>query len=201
MQTKSLWTFLLLSLIFILTSCGQQEEETLSSSSSGVKRPVTISLGSYTTASYSPLDFLIPKSYAAVSDLKFCFKRLRFKKELEDTVDETVEDNIDLELGQVTISDSGTLLGTVEVPEDTYKRVEFDLEEDCDGTIKNSLDLINGSGSFSSTDRITIKFEGTFVVDGEENLELGVQNILSAANAYDGVGSLKDALEAVSGNL
>ena len=198
---QTLFLFTSLVSISFLTSCGVKEEEDSISSSSGVKRPVSISLSSYTTASYNPLDLIIPSSYAAVSSLKFCFKRLRFKQNLEDTVDPTVEDNIDLDLGQVTISDSGTLLGQVEVPEGEYKRVEFDLEEDCDDTVKNSLDLINDSGTHSSTDRITIKFEGTFIVDGEETLELGVQNIMSAANAYDGTGSLKDALEAVSGNL
>lgn len=191
---KNLFFTIILSQLFV--GCGPMDEDTLANHK---KSPVSISLSSYTTAAFNPFDLIIPKSYAAVDSLKFCFKRLRFKKEIEDP-NETLDDNIDLDLGQVVISSTGTLLGTVEVPQDTYKRVEFDLENDCDGTTKNSVELTNGNGSFDTVDRITIKFEGTFVVDGEKTLELGVDNILTAANNYSS-GSLKDALEAVSGNL
>ena len=157
MQTKALILTLFLTLAFITTGCQQEKES--SPVKSTVKRPVSVSFGTYSTASYNPMDLIIPKSYAAVSDLKFCFKRLRFKQDLADTVDPALEDNIDLELGQVSISTTGTLLGTVQVPEGTYRRVEFDLESDCDGTTKNSVDLISDSYSGASTDRITIKFE------------------------------------------
>jgi hypothetical protein len=61
--------------------------------------------------------------------------------------------------------------------------------------------LTNDFGVFSSAEGLKIKFDGVFVVDGSESLQLGVQEILNAANGYNGTGSLKDALESVSGNL
>lgn len=44
-------------------------------------------------------------------------------------------------------------------------------------------------------------FDGVFVVDGSETIQLGIQDILNAANAYNGTGTLKDAMEGVSGSL
>lgn len=159
--------------------------------------PVSMQLGAYTTAGLS--SFLIPDAHAAVSDLRLCFKRLRFKKDLSATLDPLLsEDNVDLILGEVAISSAGTALASVNVPEGTYYRVEFDLEPEC---AANSVNLSNDFGVFTSGERITIKFEGTFVVNGAETLILGTQNILNAANAYNGVGSLRDALENVSGDL
>ncbi len=199
-QTIVLGILMVMSLSFY--SCQEKESSSLSSGGAQ-KHPVHLSMGGYTTAKFSPMNFIIPSAYAAVSDLKFCFKRLRFKRDLPDGQVDSTNDNVDLELGEKVISDLGTDLGTVSVPADTYKRIEFDLEPGCDGVATNSVSLVNDSGSFNSTSTITIKFEGTFIVSGEENLELGTQNILDAANAFDGMGgqSLKEALEAVSGNL
>lgn len=188
---------LMMSLIFI--ACEAPKSSNLSSSSK--KHPVSMSLSSYTVAKFNAIDLLFPKAYAAISDLRFCFKRLRFKRDLPDGVEST-DDNIDIELGETSISASGIDLGTVSVPADTYKRIEFDLENDCvAGSTLNSVSLVNDFGTHNTTDRITIKFEGTFVVDGAESVVLDVQNIMDAANSYDGTGTLKDALEAVSGNL
>lgn len=167
------------------------------SSVTPASHPVNMQLGSYTTAGLSR--FFIPVAHAAVSDMRLCFKRLRFKKDLSATLDPALDsDNVDLLLGEVTVSSAGTALASVSVPEGTYYRVEFDLEPECVG---NSVKLANDFGTFTSGERITIKFEGTFVVNGAETLILGTQNILSAANAYNGVGSLRDALENVSGDL
>lgn len=183
-----------LMLLVNLVGCNSGSDDSVTSSKPSY--PVQLSMGSYTTASLS--NFLIPSAYAAVSDLKVCFKRLRFKTSVDDTLPDTGEDNIDFALGEVTLSTSGTLLGTVNVPEGTYYRVEFDLEPVCAG---KSLNLSNDFGVYSSVDTIKIKFEGVFVVDGSTALELGVQDILNAANAYNGAGTLKDAFEAVSGDM
>ena len=178
-------TILLLGLV----SCQTKEGK----SSGGESYPVNLTMGSYTTASIT--HFLIPEAYANVSDLRVCFKRLRFKTTLDDAVP---GDNIDFALGEVTLSTSGTLLGSVVVPAGTYYRVEFDLEPVCAG---KSINLSNDFGVFSAAETIKIKFDGVFIVDGSENLELGVQDILNAANAYNGVGTLKETFENVSGNL
>lgn len=185
----------LLSLVVfsMLAACQPSNED----STTGLKsHPVTLQTGSYSTASI--MSWFIPEARAAVSDLRFCFKRLRFKKDLTDTLDpELAEDNVDFSLGEQVISSSGALLGTFQVPEGTYYRIEFDLEPECAG---KSVSLSNDFGVFVSDERITVKFEGVFVVNGSETLELGVQNILDAANAHNG-GSLRDSLENVSGNL
>lgn len=166
------------------------------SSDNDASYPVSMSMGSYTTAGFS--QFFIPSAYAAVSDLKFCFKRLRFKKSITDIDDPLVDENVDLTLGEVTILASGTTLAVVNIPADTYYRVEFDLEPTCGG---KSAQLSNTYGIFSSTESMKIKFDGVFFVDGSEVLQLGVQDILNAANGYNGVGSIRTTLESVSGNL
>lgn len=195
---KNFFTLMMTLLMMTFYSCQPPEESKISKSK---KHPVNVNFSSYTVAKFSPADLFFPKAYAAISDLKFCFKRLRFKRDLPEGVEST-DDNVDLELGEQQISSSGLNLGTVSVPADTYKRIEFDLESDCvAGQTLNSVSLVNDFGTYSSGSTITIKFDGTFVVDGAESVNLDVQNIMDAANAYDGTGTLKDALEAVSGNL
>ncbi len=176
-----------------LVACQPSDDNALSS---GATYPVNMSMGSYTTASFS--DFFIPTAHAAVSDFKVCFKRLRFKKSISDIDDPLVDENVDLNLGQVSISSAGTALTIVNIPADTYYRDEFDLEPTCAG---KSVELSNSFGVFSSTESMKIKFDGVFLVDGSETLQLGVQDILNAANGYNGTGSLRTTLEAVSGNL
>jgi hypothetical protein len=186
----------LISMILLATLVGCNSDKDDSVTSGGKSYPVRLSMGSYTTASLSNL--LIPNAYAAVSDLRVCFKRLRFKTSTDDSIPDAQEDNIDFNLGEVALSNSGTLLGTVTVPAGTYYRVEFDLEPTCAG---KSLNLSNDFGVYSSAENIKIKFDWVFIVDGSTTLELGVQNILSEANAYNGVESLRDAFERVSGDL
>ncbi|MCM2350917.1 MAG: hypothetical protein NDI69_12920 [Bacteriovoracaceae bacterium] len=188
---------LLLTSLMLVNLIACQSNDDSSPVSSIQSYPVSMQLGGYTTASLS--DLIIPKAHAAVSDLTVCFKRLRFKKDINDvSTAETSNDNIDLMLGLVTLSDAGTSLGNVSVPAGTYYRIEFDLESDCNGS---SASLTNDFGVYNTNSRITIKFEGTFIVDGSESLVLGVQDILNGANAYNGVGDLKDALESISGSL
>ncbi|MBY0516347.1 MAG: hypothetical protein K2P81_05530 [Bacteriovoracaceae bacterium] len=186
---------LLLSLMIfsMFTACQPASQDSITGNQS---HPVTLQTGGYTTASF--FKWMLPEARAAVSDLRFCFKRLRFKKDLTDTLDPAADDdNVDFVLGEQVISSSGALLGTVMVPEGTYYRVEFDLEPECAG---NSVQLTNDFGTFVSTQRITVKFDGVFVVNGSETLELGVQNILDAANAHNS-GALRDSLEAINGQL
>lgn len=199
MKVSNLVAILVVSTL--LFSCKTEE-----SAPAQQRHNVQVNFGSYSTASFSPMDLFFPKAHAAVSSLKFCFKRLRFKLNQTDTVNHANHnDNIDINLGQVDISSAGTSLANVNVAAGTYYRIEFDLENDCDGNTRNSVDLANSetNSPFSTRDRITIKFDGTFVVDGDKSVELGIQNILDQANSFDGNGgvSLKQALESVSGNL
>ncbi|MCB0367224.1 MAG: hypothetical protein H6624_08515 [Bdellovibrionaceae bacterium] len=161
---------------------------------------------------YSPVPTAKPGASIAsmatpfnVSSLVMCFKRLRFKTENETTNGDPTQDddNIDLELGEVVLSPSGTSLTSVSVPKGIYTRVEFDLEKDCaDGTSGNSLQVTNGSGLLTTDERITIKFEGIFTVDeSSEILNLGIQNIINALDTATAGNELKNKAEGASGSF
>jgi hypothetical protein len=164
---------------------------------------VDLLFGSYSTVQNSPLFWKLfgPKeAQAAVTTLKMCFKRLRIKPVDEDSADPAADSaNVDFELGEVTVSNAGTSLGTISVPEGEYRRIEFDLESNC--ASGKSLQLTNANGTFSTNERITIKFSGVFNADADGVLNLGVQNILDALNSYTAPASLRDTAEAVSGVL
>jgi hypothetical protein len=147
------------------------------------------------------LNSFISKAYAQVNSASFCFKRLRFKKADDSTSDPTTnEDNIDFDIGEIVLSSSGVLLGSIELPTGEYKRLEFDLESDCSSGY--SVDLNNDAGDFQTTDRITIKFRGSFTASSSnQTLSLGIQHIIDALDSHTGSQDLKDTLEDVSGSL
>jgi hypothetical protein len=109
------------------------------------------------------------------------------------------DDNIDFDLGEVVLNPSGTFLSEITIPEGVYKRIEFDLEGNC--ASGKSIELINDNGTFSSNDRITIKFSGLFEANQDAVLSLGIQNIMDQLNAHNGSVSLKDTAEEISGEL
>ncbi len=142
-------------------------------------------------------------SRSNVSALKFCVKRIRFKTDGETTSGDpsSDEDNIDFDLGEVTIDSSGSNLSSVSVPQGTYKRVEIDLEDHC--ASGKSLQITNGNGTFSTTQRISVKFEGTFTAEksAEGALELGIQLIINALDTVTNNSEIRDQAESVSGTL
>lgn len=162
---------------------------------------IGLQFSSYNAARNNFLRLFLPEANAAVSNLKFCFKRLRFKTLNEPTnIDPAADsDNIDFNLGEVDIAAGATTLGTITLPEGDYVRVEFDLENSC--ASGKSIQLTNTHGSFTSTERITIKFEGNFTANIDGTLTLGVQQILDQLNNYNGTGTLKVSAEAASGVL
>ena len=174
-------TILLISSLIILACDG-----------TSVGNPVVdISFDSYNnalSAKVSPL---------SVNSVTMCFKRLRFKM---DALDD--DENIDVLIGEIAISSSGTELNSIRVPKGTYTRVEFDLENDCEGGTGYSLIVDNTSGTFQTTDRMTIRFDGTFTV-GNNNAELilGIQTIISALNTVTDSNDIKTAVEGVSGDF
>jgi hypothetical protein len=61
---------------------------------------------------------------------------------------------------------------------------------------------MNDNGSFTSADRITVKFRGEFTAnEASESLTLGVQSIVDAVNSHNVGDDLKDTLEGASGSL
>lgn len=179
----------MLSLITLttLSACGREANPT-----------ITLEVGSL-SASHKVIDFFIPSAYAAASNAKLCFKRLRFKSEDLDSSNGSssqgdTEDNIDLQLGEVEIY-PGAPLGEVTIPAGTYRRIEFDLDRNCPSG--SSVSFQNSSGNFSTQDTITIKFEGTFEASSSgQKVSLGMGAILSALDSVTNAGQIKNSLEA-----
>ncbi len=190
---------LIVGIILAVTGCNTTSDGT----STG--NPVTINISSYSStlsqgSGSSKLQALSGVGTQAVSDLRFCFKRLRFKPLGSTTASDpsTDSDNVDLLLGEVRISDLGTSLGQVNIPSGTYSRVEFDLEDSCSGF---SARVINSSGTFQTSDRITIKFQGTLVVSGGVTLDLNIQSIVSALNTVTNSNQVRSKAEGASGSF
>lgn len=219
MFTKSVIKIEIAVLMVLFSSCAKQ--------SALSQQPVNINLnlGGYTTVQNKFIDLILPKANASVASLKMCFKRLRFKlaESTEDSTkapgsDDSVlgksgsddqvphnsdpsisEDNIDFNIGEITVSSETTQLGSIKIPSGTYRRIEFDLENSC--ASGKSISLVNNFGTFSATDRITIKFDGHFEANIDGTLTLGVQQILNQLNNYNGTGPMKTTVESISGAL
>lgn len=140
---------------------------------------------------------LIPTAKAATGNVKFCFKRLRFKP------DSTLPgaQNFELALGEVEILPGGTNLVTVSVPHGQYERVEFDLEKNCDGNSKPSVSFTNDLGSFSTEDNMTIKFDGVYVVSADGTLTLNVDVLFDAMDTVSDSAQIKVVLEDAVGDF
>ncbi len=182
---------LLLSLLF---GCG-------GGTTTGNPYRVTINFKAYNSVtSWSPWDLFIDKANAGINNLTFCFKRVRFKLVDGATVNpDSSEDNIDFDIGEITILSGGTTLGDINVPEGTYKRVEFDLEKDCSSN--KSVTLSNDNGNFSTDNRVTIKFSGTLVINETTTINLDIQPIINAMDSFNGSSDLDDVLEDINGTL
>lgn len=141
---------------------------------------------------FAPLQSLDAGSMA-VSNLKMCFKRLRFKPV------SGVDDNIDLQLGEVSVVATGMLVATAMVPAGTYSRVEFDLDTHC--ASGKSVQVTNLNGTFASVDTITIRFDGNLVLMQSQNLDLNIQAIITALNAATSDADIKVRSESISGSF
>lgn len=160
---------------------------------------ISLQMGSYSVASYNIFDLLFPQAHAAIGSLTLCFKRVRFKLADTDSVSGQ-DDNVDFNIGEISVDGGVVDLGSLELPKGkTYKRLEFDLESSCAGG--KSIDLVNDNGSYSTTDRITIKFTGTFTANDGSIMTLGPQNLATALNSFNGSGDLKTIAEGASGSF
>lgn len=189
-------SFLLSIALMSLIGCGQENSDP-----SGMSE-VTVVLGSHTVASNSLLDFVFPPAYAALNQMDLCFKRLRFK--IDDTVVNLPEDNVDIPVKHVSLDSSGTskVFQTIRIPNQTYFRLEFDLEDSC-GTGYSARVYNDQLGApVSTSQRVTIKFNGRFNA-ANPVLTLSVQNIVDAVKNYVGSGgsNLKNQLESASGSF
>ena len=144
--------------------------------------------------------FTIPLAHAAVSNVFFCFKRLRFKPDESGTFSE----NFDLALGRVSIDPNGTGLGSFQVPGGRYERIELDFDKECDEVANRpSVEFTNGNAPFnhSTLDDITIKFEGSFIVTEDVTISLNIDPILDRMDTIVSTDDIKNELENVLGDF
>ncbi len=188
---------------------------------------MTLALGQNQVASL--MDWFTPNAHASmIQEVKFCFKRLRFKS-TQDLSDDSSsssssssssnsssssssgnssgdsndddEDNIDLNLGEVNYSPSlgAQEITSVTVPADDYRRIEFDLDNNCS---KGYSILVNNGSVLSSSDHIKIKFEGKFnATTSEAKLILGLDSIIAALETVSQSSELGNTLEGTSGSF
>jgi hypothetical protein len=142
-------------------------------------------------------DLIIPNAHAAITNAKFCFKRLRFKPDAS-----TPGSNVDLTLGQIDINPAGTNLLTVYVPEGRYERIEFDLDKECDGVPgKPSVEFTNDNGSFTTLESMTIKFDGVYTVNAAGTLTLNIDSLFDAMDIMTNNNQIKVGLENAPGDF
>ncbi len=157
---------------------------------------VRLNFSSYTHSSKLAKVDAVTRSSS--SNYKFCFKRLRFKR----AEDSTLSENVDYEIGLVSLDPDGTFLSELQVPVGTYRRVEFDLADDCGKGYSVYIDNGLAGTPFSTTDTITIRFEGELIVTEEtQEVDLLVQNIVDAMADVTNSANIKTELENVTGGL
>lgn len=164
---------------------------------------VSVEFKSYATASSGGfgIPFIAP-AYAALSEVKLCFKRVRFKFEgASDPADSDDDpDNMDFAIGEVALQSGGTSIGTVELVPGVYKRVEFDLDSHC--ASGKSVQVTNSNGSFSTADSVEIKFNGSFSVDARDRtVRLNIQPILTQLDSVNSASQIKTVAEASEGDF
>ncbi len=131
-----------------------------------------------------------------LTQIAFCMKQVRFT-----TSTGASSGNIALSAGAVTLSPSGTALGTVGVANGVYTRVEFDLDNSCASAMSVSLKTALGL-SIGAAEAITLKFSGSFEVSGAaRSLSLNVQPIVTSLGGVTTALDIKPLAEGVSGSF
>lgn len=138
-------------------------------------------------------------SALSVNEVRFCFKRVRFKLpgELTNSDPALDADNIDFAIGEKILNTLGDNFGSINVPPGNYARIEFDLANTCGNGY--SAYVVNSSGTFSTTQGATIKFSGNITINADISIELMLQNLIFSLNSVTNNADIKTNLEAASG--
>lgn len=182
--------FVVIGITTIISTLGQGCQGPGGTSTGNPMKPVSLSFDAY-----DPNAKVSRVTTQSVSGLQMCFKRLRLKVDSA-----TGGDNIDLNLGLVSINPSGTDLSEVDLPIGTYTRIEFDLNDDCMNG--KSVVITNSHGTFSTDDGMTIVFEGSVTIgEDNQNLALAIQQIVSALGTVTQNSGIRSAAESVEGSF
>ncbi|MBX3021489.1 MAG: hypothetical protein KF799_07395 [Bdellovibrionales bacterium] len=137
-----------------------------------------------------------PYSAGTVSSLSMCFTRINLKENAGD-ISAT---SVDLTSTEVFMNAMGGDVREVSLPTGTYARVELVANASC--ASGQSAYLINGNGIFSSSESITLAFNGNITISADSALlELDPQNIVSALATTASVGQIKTKAQSVSGSF
>jgi len=138
-----------------------------------------------------------------ITNLEICPHRIRFKTSEDDADND--EDNTDLaslSIGAITLTSAGKVIADVSVKEATYSSVEIDLNTSC--TSGKSLIFTNDNGTYSSTEKITLRYTGELKINGSFTLSLDPQkqiDILSGWSDGSEILDIDSVLRAVEGDL
>jgi hypothetical protein len=159
---------------------------------------ISIEYGTYTARNW--IDVLIPSAYAVTSNIKLCFKRLRFVPDSSGSGGSS--GNQEFYPGEVTLFPTGGSIGTTTVPAGLYKALEFDFEPNCPGSTSGRSVQVSNSNSgspFTSTSTVTVKFEGSFqALENGQVLRLAFDNIVAALDQVTSDADIKTRLENAS---
>lgn len=176
----------------ILSSCGKDPNSSSPLNSPNQSTSGTTTGNPMTTLKLSA--FSVSGYGSGELQATLCIKRLRFKR------DGFFEDNIDFNVGQITLSEIGKSLPAVGLPPGTYKRIEIELDDKCGQNY--SVSLINKQGSFQTRDRTSMKFFGNFNhTQTNQQITLFTQSIMQGLSTVNVDEEVRDILENVSGSL
>lgn len=166
---------------FFIPSCG---------TTTGNPATVEVSFSEITTrAFFRALDEL--EAAATITQMKLCFKNIRFKMMDDDTDKPEDSGNLNFDLGLVTLSTDGGILTSLNVPIQNYKRVEFDLDNHCSSG--KSLEVTKSNGrTVSSDEAITLKLDGDFSLQSySESLSLDISTIARSLTSVSEASEIK----------
>jgi hypothetical protein len=135
---------------------------------------------------------------ATVTSLKLCVARARFIP--ADSAQATVQ--VDLPTaGEVAAGASDAVFGTVEIANGNYARIEVDASSGSCASQK-SVQLSNAHGSFSITEGVTLRFQGSGAIDSSvKAVRLDLQAFVDQFTAIDDGTEIKPSTDAITGGL
>jgi hypothetical protein len=135
-----------------------------------------------------------PSTLVGVSSLGFCPKTIRFVPTTGNATDTAINP------GDVNVGSVATGVASVVTLTQNYSRVEMDLTANCPST--KSVSLVNGNGSFSTGENVTVRFEGQISVSqATKVVRLQFQPILAQLSGVSSNDGVKTQAEAVAGTL
>ncbi len=134
--------------------------------------------------------------HASISQLSMCFSDLRLYPSQS-----TTPVPLAIAATEVSASAASVSLTQAEVPSGTYSRLEADLKTSC--ASGKSMLVSNGNGTFSSTETITLKFNGVVALQAgsTHSVKIEAQPIADELPAVANDSAVKSTSEATAGDI